>query len=133
MARQNYNKEMVAWLLKEIQSCVSQDKFIISQNDNRQENIEFIQEYNFTHQKQKDLLLSIEIDDFCYTMPNRNKNFPADILYLFCPQRTLNTALGEEEVVDIYIKCDPLIYDDNKHIIVISFHKRKEPLTYAFR
>ena len=62
-----------------------------------------------------------------------NPGFEHEILYVFCPQRTLFNALGEEEFVDMYTKFNIIEYGDNKRVIVVSFHKRNKPIGYLFR
>lgn len=42
---QNYTREEVEVILNKIQSCINDDQYIISQNENRKENTEFINEY----------------------------------------------------------------------------------------
>ena len=45
---QNHSRKEIETVLNEIKNCVSSGKYIISQNDKRQENIDFINEYNKT-------------------------------------------------------------------------------------
>ena len=45
---QNYTREQIDVILTMIQDCVREGRFIISKNENRQENIDFINEYNQT-------------------------------------------------------------------------------------
>lgn len=42
---QNYTREEIDAVLSRIKSCVEKGNYIISQNENRQENIDFINEY----------------------------------------------------------------------------------------
>lgn len=129
----NYTKEEIDVILIKIKDCVNHNKFTIEQNKNRRENIQFIREYNLTSSKQKTILLSIETTDFCHSLQNTNIGYEYKTLYVFCPQRTLFDAFGEEEFIDIYIKFNIIEYDDNKRVVTISFHKRNKPMDYAFR
>ena len=43
---QNYTREEIQNVLDKIKTCVSLGKYTISLNEKRQENIEFINEYN---------------------------------------------------------------------------------------
>jgi len=119
--------------LQRIKECVGNNKYIISQGENRQENIRFIQEYNLNKSKQSEILLSIDISDFCHSLNNINPKFAHEILYVFCPQRTLFNVLGEDEFVDIYIKFNIIEYADNNRAIAVSFHKKNKPIDYLFR
>lgn len=130
---QNYTQEEVDIILGKIKACVENNKYIISQNESRQENIQFIQDYQLDSSKQKKILLSIEVADFCHSLNNVNPGFEHEILYVFCPQRMLFDAFGEEELVDIYTKFNIIEYGANKRVIAVSFHKRNKPIDYCFR
>lgn len=130
---QNYTREQIAAILETIQKCVHQNHYTISKNANRKENIDFINNYNLSSAKQKDILLKIETDDFCHSLKNLNLGFEHEVLYVFCPQMVLYNFEGEEELVDIYTKFNIIEYDSNKRVVTISFHKRSKPLDYLFR
>lgn len=90
-------------------------------------------EYRLSAKKQKEILLSIEVTYFCHSLNNINPGYEYEVLYVFCPQRTLFNALGGKEFVDIYTKFNIIEYGDNKRVITISFHKRNKPISYLFR
>lgn len=48
---QNYTLEEVSSILQTIHGCIRTNQFIIAQNESRQENINFITEYNITNKK----------------------------------------------------------------------------------
>ena len=60
---QNYTREEIQNVLDKIKTCVSLGKYTISLNEKRQENIEFINEYNIRSDKQKSILMQIEVED----------------------------------------------------------------------
>lgn len=130
---QNYTKEQIAVVLQIIQDCVRESRFSISKNENRQENIDFINEYNLTSKKQKEILLKIEPEDFCHTLQNTHLGFEYEVLYVFCPQVMLFNFEGNEKLVDVYTKFNIIDYDNGKRVVVISFHKRNKPIDYLFR
>lgn len=129
---QDYTEEECDAILQKVKDCVNNNKFTVEQNKNRQENIKFIRDYNLNSFKQKAIILSIETTDFCHSLKNTNVGYEYETLYVFCPQRTLFDAFGEEEVVDIYTKFNIIEYEDNKRVITISFHKRNKPIDYVF-
>ena len=129
----NYSEQEIDVILLKIKECINENNFTISQNKNREENIRFIQEYNLITSKQKNILLSIVTKEFCHSLKNTNIGFKYETLYVFCPQRTLLDAFGEEEIVDIYIKFNIIEYGSNKQVVTISFHKRNKPVDYLFR
>ncbi|MDD7678280.1 MAG: hypothetical protein SOV95_00620, partial [Anaerovibrio sp.] len=83
---QNYTREEIDAILSKIKSCVEKGHYIISQNENRQENIDFINEYNIRSDQQKNILLQIATDDFCHSLQNTKLGFEHEILYVFVPQ-----------------------------------------------
>ena len=64
---QKYTQKEIEIILQKIKDCVDNNKYTISLNENRQENIQFIQEYNLNSSKQKEILLSIKVDEFCHS------------------------------------------------------------------
>ena len=131
---QNYTREEVQVILNKIKDCINDNQYIISQNQNRAENVQFINEYRLDEKKRKEILLSIEVDDFCHSLNNTNPGYEHEVLYVFCPQRNLFDIFGEEEFVDIYTKFNIIEYKiDKKRVVTISFHKSNKPLAYLFR
>ncbi|MDD4592646.1 MAG: hypothetical protein PHG06_19805 [Parabacteroides sp.] len=130
---QDYTREQIVAVLQTIQDCVRESRFVISKNENRQENIDFINEYNLTSKKQKEILLKVETDDFCHTLQNTNLGFEHELLYVFCTQVMLFNFDGNEELIDIYTKFNIIDLKGGKRVVVISFHKRNKPIDYLFR
>lgn len=125
----NYTYEEVSLILETIKTCVAKDKFIISRNTKRKENIEFISKYNLFTAKIKAVISKINPDDFCYGLNNTHIGYEHEILYVFCPQVEL--AYGDTvEFVDIYTKFNII---NNEQVIVISFHQRNHPINYLFK
>lgn len=100
---QNYTREEVGVILNKIKDCVKDNQYIISQNQNRKEDIQFINDYRLDGKRIKDILLNIEVRDFCHSLNNINPGYEHEVLYVFCPQRNFFDVFGEEELVDIYI------------------------------
>jgi len=130
---QNYTRKEIDVILAMIKSCVQKNRYTISLNENRQENINFINEYNIRSDKQKSILMQIETDDFCYSIQNTKTGYEYEILYVFVPQVQLFNADGEEETVDVYTKFNVIELPSGNRAVVISFHKRNKPVDYLFR
>lgn len=130
---QNYTIDQIEEILEKIQDCVKSSKFIISKNENRQENIDFINEYNIRSDKQKLILLEIEAEDFCHSLQNTNIGFEYETLYVFVPRVQLFNADGEETLVDVYTKFNIIDLPTGARTVVISFHKLNKPIQYLFR
>lgn len=67
---QNYTKKEIGEILNKIKKCVSLGKYTISQNENRQENIDFINEYNIRSDKQKSILMQMAKLKRLMSIPN---------------------------------------------------------------
>lgn len=130
---QNYTWEQIVEILAMIHDCIREGRFIISRNENRQENRDFINEYNLNSRRQKEILLKIKTEDFCHSLQNTKVGFEHEVLYVFCPQVTLFNFDGIEELVDIYTKFNLIDSESGKRVVVISFHKRNKPIDYLFR
>ena len=99
---QNYSREDIANMVKLIQECIKCESYTVSRNANRQENIDFIYEYNLRSDKIKAILMNLTIDDFCHTVQNKKEGYEQEVLYVFVPQVGLFDANGESITVDIY-------------------------------
>lgn len=130
---QNYSREEIEDILAKIKACVCAGKYSISLNERRQENIDFINEYNIRSDKQKSILMQIEVEDFCHSLQNTNIGYEYEVLYVFVPQVQLFNADGEEETVDVYTKFNVIDLPSGSRAVVISFHKRNKPIDYLFR
>jgi hypothetical protein len=130
---QNYSREEIEDILAKIKACVSAGKYSISLNERRQENIDFINEYNIRSDKEKSILMQIEVEDFCHSLQNTNIGYEYEVLYVFVPQVQLFNADGEEETVDVYTKFNVIDLPSGSRAVVISFHKRNKFVQYLFR
>ena len=130
---QSYTRQQICSVLDTIKDCIRENRYVISKNENRQENIDFINEYNLTSKKQNEILLTIEPEDFCHKLQNTNLGFEHEILYVFCPQIILVNFSGEEELVDIYTKFNIIDIASGKRVVIISFHRCNRPIGYLFR
>lgn len=119
--------------LDDVRRMVLDGKYTISNNENRQENIDFMEEYKIDSKKEKEILLSLQHDDFCYAVDNEKQEFAHEQLYIFCINYELDNW-GTLEHVDIYIKTNiTTTRRGNEIIIVVSFHKRNKAITYLFK
>ena len=119
--------------LSKFRKFILDGKYSIAQNENRQENIDFIEDYKIDTKKEKEILLGIQYDDFCYAVDNDNEEFSHEILYIFCKCQELD-YWGTLEKVDIYIKINMTqTKSGDDYVIIVSFHKRNKPIEYLFK
>ncbi|MBQ6987286.1 MAG: hypothetical protein IJQ25_09905 [Oscillibacter sp.] len=130
---QNYTRAEIDAVLERIMDCVKRGRWSISQNQNRQVNIDFINDYNLRSAKQRAILLGITTDDFCHSLQNTNPGFEYEILYVFVPRVRLFNADDEEETLDVYTKFNIIDTPSGSRTVVISFHKANKPFDYLFR
>lgn len=130
---QNYTRKEIDAVLAKIKGCIEKGRFTISLNENRQENINFINEYNIRSNKQKSILMQIKTEDFCHSLQNTKTGYEYEVLYVFVPQVRLFNADGEEETVDVYTKFNVIDLPFGSRVVVISYHKRNKPIEYLFR
>ncbi|MBS3885555.1 MAG: hypothetical protein KGZ56_00690 [Dethiobacter sp.] len=130
---QNYTKEEISVVLQKIQECVSSGKYSVAQNEHRSENTALIREYNLTSEKQRRILMQIDVEDFCHSLKNTKLGFEHEVLYVFCPQVTLFNLDDEEKQLDLYTKFNIIDLPTGSRVAVISFHERNKPIDYLFR
>lgn len=130
---QKYTREHIDAFLDKIKECVVNNKYTIALNENRQENLNFISEYNIRSDKQKSILLQLRTEDFCHTLKNIKIGFEYEVLYVFVLQVKLFNSDGEEETVDIYTKFNVIDMANGSRTVVISFHKPNKAVDYLFR
>ncbi len=129
---QDYTHDEISLVLADIHQCVRNKRIILSRNDKRKENQEFIEAYKITFDMVEKILLGIKAEDFCHSLRNTNKGYEHEILYVFVPQVQL-VRNEKIETVDIYTKFNILDLNNGKRTVVISFHKRNKPIDYKFK
>ena len=129
----NFSPDDIKTYLVKFRKCVLEGKYSISKNENRQENIDFIEEYKINTKKEREIFLGIQFDDFCYAVENDKIEYAHEVLYVFCKQQELD-FWGTLELLDIYIKVN-MIEARNSDLIafVVSFHRRNFEVTYLFK
>jgi hypothetical protein len=129
-------KDKIKYYLSEIKELIDNDCYSIEINASREENLEFLQDYNINTKKEKEILMSLEYTDFCYAVKNKTNNpkYANEILYIFNKNYPL-FKIGEDcsENIDIYIKTNKIDTRSGKRVIVISFHKRNKNIEYLFK
>ena len=120
-------------LIDIIRDCVRENRYTISLEDNKIENIQFIEEYNINEKKRVDILFYLNYKDFCYGLQNLKDGVEQNNLYVFCRQRELYNFDHKKELVDIYLKFNILCNETKEYSTVVTMHKRNKPITYVFR
>ncbi|AJG98459.1 MULTISPECIES: hypothetical protein [Clostridium] len=133
MLLKDYSKEQIRNLVEIIKDCVREDMYTISLEENKAENIQFIEEYNINEKKRISILCDIDYKDFCYGLQNVKNGVEQNDLYVFCLQKELYNVEDKREIVDIYLKFNVICNEVNSSRVLVSLHKRNKPITYLFR
>ncbi len=128
----NYTQNEIFNYLEQIKQCVNENRFVVlTKGESRQKNLDFINKYNLNSERQKSILLSLSVQDFCYSMLSVNENNYNHVLYVFAPQKNLFPfGFDESELVIIYIKMD---YLNGNKVVMVSFHQAEKEITYCFK
>ena len=127
----NIDKKDIEQYLFEIKEAVGKDRYRISRNSKRKDNVNLFLDYVIDEARAKEIILSLTAKDFSEILQNEHRGFEHERLYVFGKDVTLLERSGnEEKTVSLYIKFNKL---ENCFVIVISYHKQKYPLTYYFK
>ena len=129
----DYTEDQIKNLVKIIKDCVLENRYTISLEDNRMENIQFIEEYNLNEKKRIDILFTLDYIDFCYGLQNLKDGVEQNNLYIFCVERELYNIEDKKETVDIYLKFNIMCNEMEEYRLLVSLHKRNKPITYVFK
>jgi len=129
----DYSEEQIKNLIDIIRDCVRENRYTISLEDNKIENIQFIEEYNINEKKRVDILFYLDYKDFCYGLQNLKDGVEQNNLYVFCIQRELYNFDNKKELVDIYLKFNVICNEAEEYRTLVSLHKRNKPITYLFK
>lgn len=117
--------------LSEVKAAVKANRYTIAMNQNRQDNRDLFIDYVLDEAGARDILLSLEVEDFSEIIQNEKQGYEHEMLYIFGKDVRLLERFGSaKRLVSLYIKFNKL---ENRYVIVISFHKQRFPLTYYFR
>ena len=125
-----HTKAEITHVLAAIHKHIREGRFRVL--GKREKNEAFFAEYNIRSEKQREILLRIQVEDFCYSLQSTKKGYEGNQLYVFVPKVELYNIDGEKEKVQIYIKFDIIEKLSGQTAIVISFHKLEKPINYLF-
>ena len=117
--------------LSDVKDAVIRDRYRIARNHNRIDNINLFTDFLLDEAGAKEIILSLEVDDFSEVVDNEHVGFEHEKLYVFGKDVRLTERFGSKvRTVSLYIKFNKL---EQHYVIVISFHEQKYPLSYYFR
>ena len=129
----DYSEEQIKNLIDIIKDCVRENRYTISLEENKLENVQFLEEYNINEKRRINILFDLHYKDFCYGLQNMKNGIEQNDLYVFCAQRELYSIEGNKELIDIYLKFNIIFNDEENYRLLVSLHQRNKPITYLFR
>lgn len=134
---QRHTYEDIEKNLKKIKQCVKARRYTISLNEHRSENISFIQTYQLTSKKQRQLLLEVMCKDFAHTLHNTKTGYEHEELYVFAPHVKVYGIDGIERSIPVYLKFNLIEADKQNqkgnYLVVVSIHECKKQIQYPFK
>lgn len=122
------NKIDVECYLEDVKQAIKEKRYKVS---SREKNERLFVDYMITEKQREEILLSLQVEDFCEAVYNKNDKYKHEILYIFGKDEYLLPRFGgKEKLVSLYIKFNKL---ENGYSIVISFHEQDYPLKYVFK
>lgn len=122
------NKNEIECYLRDVKEAIREKRYQVSARD---KNEQLFVDYNITEKMREEILLDLQVEDFCEAVNNEHPKFSYEILYVFGKDVDLLPRFGgKEKSVSLYIKFNKL---ENLYCIVISFHEQEYPLKYAFK
>lgn len=124
-------REHVERYLSEVRELVMLNRYTLSINSNRSDNMDLFQKYIIDRNGAKNIILSLTADDFSTVLNNEHDGYEYERLYVFGKDVRLVERFGtEEKNVSLYIKFNKI---EKSYVIVISFHEQRYPLPLYFR
>lgn len=122
----SHTKEEIEEYLKTFKILVQKGRFYIPNTDKKPKNKKFIEKYKLTSKKQKEMLLALEVTDFCYSIEDDDND--NEYLYIFAREYELDNW-GIKEQVLVYIK---IVIKKENYTVIISFHEPEKNIKKLF-
>jgi len=124
-------KESIQEYLNEVKDAVRKGRYRIARNENRRDNQLLFETYVLDENKAKEIILSLQIEDFSEILQNEHPGFEYESLYVFGKDvELLKRFESGIKTVTLYIKFNKL---ENCFVIVVSFHESTYPIKYFFK
>lgn len=125
------DKQFIDRYLTEIKLSIRDGKYRIERGEKRKDNDDLFYYYVIDEQKVRDILLSLDANDFSEKLHNKHPGYEYELLYVFGKEIELLERFGNKKVrIPLYIKINKLL---TGFVIVISFHKQNYPIKYYFK
>lgn len=124
-------KKEIKDYLKEVKEAIKKDNYQIERNDNREENNKLLLKYLLDEDDIKQILLSLNINNFSSIKKNYHENYRYESLYVFGKKiKLLLRTLNKEKEITLYIKINKR---KDGYVVIVSIHEAKYPINYYFK
>ena len=123
----NHSIDEIDIYLCKIKKQIEKENFIVPVTNKRADNQNFINNYQLTTKKQKNMLMQLEATDFCYSADDYNNKIEKH--YIFAKEYELD-FWGSISNILVYIK---IVQKEDNFVVVISFHEAKKNVKYLFK
>ena len=125
------DKTHIEEYLAEVRQKIKNGMCRFALNKNRQDNIYLLVDYAIKKWEVKEIISTLNYEDFSEILHNEHKEFEDELLYVFGKTVELRRKTSQEFVeVPLYIKINNV---KDSAVIIISFHEQKHPLKYYFK
>lgn len=129
-----FSKEHVENYVKDVKALVQKDQCQFELNYKRPDNRLLFEKYILDEAHAKEIIMSLEADDFSEARKNKHSDHPDEILYIFGKDVQLAERYSDiEKLVPLYIKFNKINGSSGPFLIVVSFHEQKWNLKYQFK
>ena len=126
----NIAREEINEYLANAKTAIQAGRYQIELNDRRQDNRDLFINYIIDEEPAKQILLTLEAEDFSRRLQNDHVGREHEQLYVFGKDVNLLERFGDEKkTVSLYIK---LNFIEQRYVIVISIHEQRYPMQYYF-
>lgn len=120
--------ESIQKYLEKVRNAVDSGKYSILHNT---KNSALIDKYLVDEAKSKEIIKSVQAEDFSEIVTSEDPRFAGDFLYVFGKQVELIRRVDfGTDLADLYIKFDN---DDPNVLIVMSLHEQENQINYLFK
>jgi len=124
-------KKEIDEYLAEVKKAVTDGRYRIELNSNRQDNMDLFINYVINEADAHRILCELETEDFSEVVPNIHKGYEHELLYVFGKELILLERTGNsQKKITLYIKINKV---DDGFVFVVSFHESKHPIVYYFK
>lgn len=126
-------REDIEKYLEQVKQLICKGKFRIDRHKKRPKNAILFNNYVITEEDAKNILLSLNAENFSHLLRNEHEGYEYEILYVFGKETELLKRYEvEKETLKLYIKFNKIDIPFDL-LIVISFHAEDYSLNYPFK